>query len=587
MARDNLPLASTPTLPISVASNPRQFVPRFWISLVLVIVAVAFVFSVLQAHLNTDLDSPLFATSTVGLLGTWIADQSTAADSPALLVQLARSLNDGAQVEAATVNRQMLNGLIVVCAATLLLTALGAVTLWFNLRLARSLLLGALIGQVLLIFTVPPLEDTPTFGLLILATAFIIGALLGAPGRAGKLVAFISILASLLVLWEGLKAFGSLMDYRIAIPQSQYAYQTFASVEDTLRAVQDGTIRAAVLETNDIAELVPERGGDTENAALAYTDLLLLGDLQTELAVGPFPIRPEMPGRLSIVTQAAAADQFTSISQFARQRLGTVAGSTGEERFLAVQPGLVLLDMRITNDLGLPHLQTIASSLLQPARRNGDLLLIRILSEAGLFTWSEALIGFVFGGLLGFVLGALCAHSRFLERGFLPYIVASQTVPILAIAPIIVIWAGQADVDLRLAVAVIAAYLTFFPVTINTLRGLTSPNPTALELMKSYAADWWTVLWKLRFPAALPYIFTALKVSATASVVGAVIGELPSGIGEGLGRAILNFNQYYATDPARLWAAIFVAALVGIVFFLLIALAERIVLGKRGIGASS
>jgi NitT/TauT family transport system permease protein len=138
----------------------------------------------------------------------------------------------------------------------------------------------------------------------------------------------------------------------------------------------------------------------------------------------------------------------------------------------------------------------------------------------------------------------------------------------------VVIWLGANSAS----VAVISAYLTFFPVTINTLRGLTSPHPNALELMRSYAASKWTVMWKLRFPAALPYIFTALKVSATASVVGAIIGELPSGIREGLGGAILNFNQYYTSDPAKLWAAILIAALVGIVFFVLVSVIERLTL---------
>jgi NitT/TauT family transport system permease protein len=201
-------------------------------------------------------------------------------------------------------------------------------------------------------------------------------------------------------------------------------------------------------------------------------------------------------------------------------------------------------------------------------------LLVRMRGEAALFTWSEAAVGFVSGALLGFLLGTLFAHSRLMSRGLLPYVVASQTVPILAIAPIVVLWLGAGPT----AVAVISAYLTFFPVTINTLRGLTSPQPTALELMRSYAATPWTVMWKLRFPAALPYIFTALKVSATASVVGAIIGELPSGIRNGLGGAILNFNQYYTSDPAKLWAAIFISALVGIAFFLLIGFLERVVL---------
>jgi NitT/TauT family transport system permease protein len=128
------------------------------------------------------------------------------------------------------------------------------------------------------------------------------------------------------------------------------------------------------------------------------------------------------------------------------------------------------------------------------------------------------------------------------------------------------------------SVALIAAYLAFFPVTINTLRGLRSPDPQALELMRSYAASRWTTLWKLRLPAAMPYIFTALKISATTSVVGAIIGELPSGIRDGLGGAILNFNQYYISSPAKLWATMVTTALVGILFYLVIVLSERLIL---------
>ncbi len=139
----------------------------------------------------------------------------------------------------------------------------------------------------------------------------------------------------------------------------------------------------------------------------------------------------------------------------------------------------------------------------------------------------------------------------------------------------VVIWLGAGP----LAVSVIAAYLTFFPVTINTLRGLQSPDPTAVELMHSYAATRWTIMWKLRFPAALPYIFTALKVSATASVVGAIIGELPSSIRDGLGRAILDFSSDYSLiSTPKLWAAIVMAAMVGIVFFVIVSLIERVAL---------
>jgi NitT/TauT family transport system permease protein len=130
------------------------------------------------------------------------------------------------------------------------------------------------------------------------------------------------------------------------------------------------------------------------------------------------------------------------------------------------------------------------------------------------------------------------------------------------------------------AVAVIATYLTFFPVAINTLRGLQSADPRALELMRTYAANWWTVLWKLRVPTSLPYVFSALRISATASVVGAIIGELPTGLQDGLGGAIFNFNQYYSIEPQELWATNVIAALLGIAFFVIVALAERAVVRR-------
>ncbi len=231
---------------------------------------------------------------------------------------------------------------------------------------------------------------------------------------------------------------------------------------------------------------------------------------------------------------------------------------------------------KIASDLNLPHVWEIGAAFGRPSRRNGPPL-ASVLASAGLFTFREALTGFLLGGSLGFVLGVVFTHSGILERGLMPYVVASQTVPILAIAPMVIIWlqAGW------LSVAIISAYLTFFPVTINTLRGLRSAEPMALELMRSYAASDWTTLWKLRLPAALPYIFTALKVSATASVVGAIIGELPSGIRNGLGGAILNFNSYYISGPSRLWAAIIASAIVGIGFFLAVTAVEALVLRGR------
>src|SRR5919206_5232854 len=192
------------------------------------------------------------------------------------------------------------------------------------------------------------------------------------------------------------------------------------------------------------------------------------------------------------------------------------------------------------NDTTMPHLHAILAQLFEPSRANGPLL-ISVLFHSAVFTAKEAAAGFALGAVVGFVLAVVLAHSRLLQRGFLPYIVASQTVPILAIAPMVVVWLGSKGIEGWKAVAILAAYLTFFPVAINTLRGLHSVDPRALELMQSYAAGRWRVLWRLRVPSSVPYIFTALKISATASVIGAIIGETPASIQNGLGGAIVNF----------------------------------------------
>ena len=178
----------------------------------------------------------------------------------------------------------------------------------------------------------------------------------------------------------------------------------------------------------------------------------------------------------------------------------------------------------VVDDISMPPLQDIFGALFDPAQVNGPLL-IDILWHAALFTAKEAAVGFAIGAAVGFALGVVLAHFNVLQRGLLPYIVASQTIPIIAIAPMVVVGLGSYDIPAWFRVAVIAAYLTFFPVTVNTIRGLQSVDPHALELMHSYAAGKWAILWKLRVPAALPYLFSAFKIAATASVVGAIIGE--------------------------------------------------------------
>ncbi len=238
---------------------------------------------------------------------------------------------------------------------------------------------------------------------------------------------------------------------------------------------------------------------------------------------------------------------------------------------IAVVWELVKVVFSIT-DYNLPHVYAIPLAFMKPLASTGQPMGVYILVQTQ-YTVYESLVGFALGALAGLALGVVFAHSTLLERGCLPYVVASQTVPILAVAPMVVIWLGRGF----FSIALIASYLTFFPVVINTLRGLLSVEPTALELMQSYAATRREILVKLRLPASLPYLFTALKISSTASIIGAIIAEM-TGSQRGLGWNLVYFAQYYNSDPPNLWAAIVLSGVLGLVAYGVIVLIERRVL---------
>jgi NitT/TauT family transport system permease protein len=223
-------------------------------------------------------------------------------------------------------------------------------------------------------------------------------------------------------------------------------------------------------------------------------------------------------------------------------------------------------------DIKLPHTWDIASEFFATDAVGATTL--ERLAGAAVFTLRNAAIGFVMGTVFGLALAIVLVHVRVLERAVVPLIVASQTIPIIAIAPLIVIglkadWFG---------VAIVATYLTFFPVTIAALRGLRAYDPRALELMRSYAASRGAILRKLRMPAARPYLFTGFRIAAPAAVVGAIVGELPSLIQDGLARQIITGMQYYSLNAEYLWAAIVMSAVLGIGVYLLVAGVEAFVL---------
>jgi len=195
-------------------------------------------------------------------------------------------------------------------------------------------------------------------------------------------------------------------------------------------------------------------------------------------------------------------------------------------------------------------------------------------------TGQSTLIGFVMGTALGLLLSILIVHSRTLDRALMPWIVASQTVPVLAIAPIVLVILGTLGFSGVAPKAVIAMYLCFFPVTVAMVAGLRSPQTMETEMMHTYAASRWQSLWLLRMPAALPFLFPALRVGVAAGLVGAMVAELPTGAVAGLGARLLTGSYYGQTT--QIWSALVMSALLGLTLTASVALVERMVLRNRG-----
>jgi len=194
-------------------------------------------------------------------------------------------------------------------------------------------------------------------------------------------------------------------------------------------------------------------------------------------------------------------------------------------------------------------------------------------------TGQSTLVGFAMGTALGLVLSVCIVHSRTLDRALLPWIVASQSVPVLAIAPIVLVILGTMGFSGVAPKAVIAMYLCFFPVTVAMVQGLRSPQVIETEMLHTYAATRWQALWLLRMPAALPFLFPALRVGIAAGLVGAMVAELPTGAQAGLGARLLTGSYYGQT--VQIWSALVMSALLGLTLTAAMAGIETLVLGKR------
>jgi NitT/TauT family transport system permease protein len=204
----------------------------------------------------------------------------------------------------------------------------------------------------------------------------------------------------------------------------------------------------------------------------------------------------------------------------------------------------------------------------------------RSLVYHGYVTLSAALLGFALGGAFGTILAVLIVHVRTLEKSLLPWIICSQMVPILAVAPIVIVVLGAIGLRGLLPKSIISAYLCFFPVAIGMVKGLNSPDPIQRDLMRTWSAKSSQVFWKLRCPCSVPFLFASIKVAITISIVGAIVGELPTGAQAGLGARLLAGTYYGQT--LQIWAALFMAALLAATLVSIAGVIERWTLRRMG-----
>ena len=221
------------------------------------------------------------------------------------------------------------------------------------------------------------------------------------------------------------------------------------------------------------------------------------------------------------------------------------------------------------NDTAMPHVWEMGERLTDPESRTSDRPIWLVVLSGAWYSFRLALVGFLLGTAVGIALAVVMNRFGVVRRGLMPYLVVSQTVPMIALAPLVVSWGGRLHLGgwewpRWLSVAVLGAFLAFFPVAVGTLRGLESASATSLELMRSFAASNGQVMRKLRFPAAVPRMVPALKLAATASVIGVVVAEISTGLRGGVGRLIIEYARQASGDPAKVYTALLGAAVLGL-----------------------
>ncbi|WP_109474061.1 ABC transporter permease [Ornithinimicrobium cavernae] len=223
-----------------------------------------------------------------------------------------------------------------------------------------------------------------------------------------------------------------------------------------------------------------------------------------------------------------------------------------------------------TTDLGMPHVWDMIGRALEPATSiEGAAPVWLAVVQAALVTLGTATAGLLLGTVVGILLALLMQRFVVAEWAVQPWLILSQTVPLIALAPLVVSWGGRLQLgpvqwETWMSVGVIASYLAFFPMAVGALRGLKSPEAAHTDLFRTYATSWWTTLLRLRLPAAVPYLLPALRLATAAAILGAVVAEVSTGHKGGIGRLIIEYAQSGSADPAKAWAPIAGAVLLGL-----------------------
>jgi len=221
------------------------------------------------------------------------------------------------------------------------------------------------------------------------------------------------------------------------------------------------------------------------------------------------------------------------------------------------------------SDQAMPHIGSMFSRLTKPEVRGTGATIFHAVALATWYSFRVAIFALVLGVVVGLFIGVVMARFRITERAIMPYLIVSQTIPLIALAPVLVSWSGRLkpfgfEFQKWMTAALLGSFLAFFPIAVAAVRGLKSVKPESIELLDSCAASWWQGLIKVRFPSSVPMLLPALKLAAANAVIGVLVSEISIGLKFGIGRLILSYSQDGSSDPAKVYTAIFGATVLGL-----------------------